>query len=70
MKNSNIPNHIASMAKTIVHINRMASLKEDGFTEQNHIARYKRKLAESKIATTLRNKKTFREFAERCVGLA
>lgn len=72
-----IPNHIARMAKTIVHINRMALLKEHGFTEQKHIGRYKKKLADNPTAQTLRNAKTlaanarnFRLFVDRCVGLA
>jgi hypothetical protein len=74
---STIPNHIASMAKTIIRINRMATLKEHGFTEQNNIVRYQQKLKDNKLAQTVRKSKTFadkarafRDFADRCVGLA
>jgi hypothetical protein len=77
MKKSNIPTHIVSMAKTIVRINRLADLKQHGFTEQNNIVRYQQKLKDNKLAQTARKSKTladkaraFRDFADRCVGLA
>lgn len=52
MQQQQAENLINSMAKTLVRRNRLADLKQYGLTEQNHIARYKRKLANNQLAQT------------------
>jgi hypothetical protein len=66
-----VPSHICCLA---ININRINSLKKYGFTEQNNIASYRRKISENKPAQTMHKAKALAKnaslFLDRCVGLA
>jgi hypothetical protein len=71
LTHTTLPNHIVSLA---INIDRINSLKKHGFTQQNNIAIYRKKISENKPAQTMHKAKALAKnaslFLDRCVGLA